>query len=282
MYVRELVLVDVSALMRTYFRPTYGKNPLYVTINDSILNTTHLYGLFNLFRTYGKEVDYVFTYDTKINFLKQDNPHYKQGRVKVDNEYYVGYELGKGILEKAGFMVLSKDGYEADHFIIQAHTELKKYYDKITVVTNDKDLAVVVDDKTQWVGTRKKQTPITLENYELELKVPYNGIHLKKALVGDPSDNLKGVVGLGEAKFKKFLAHEHITSETPIYGFEEDIIKQSTFLDDIGKSQALVDLKIIQPMEIPDTHIVFNEIDWDLVLEMLELLEMKTLIKYIQ
>lgn len=247
-----------------------------VELDIGVVNTSHLYGLFKLFKEYGKDSDYIFTYDTPINYLKGLNADYKKGRQSPGDEYFIGYNLGREILSQAGFIVLSREGYEADHLIIQAKNELVNYYDGVKVITNDRDLAVVVDPKTTWVSTRKKQGVINLTNYEEVLACPYNAIHLKKALVGDPSDNLKGVYRFGEAKFKKFVIDEELYNRD-VYGSEQTIIEQTNLLDDTQKEQALSDLRLIKPLHVPNVNLDFRDIDWGYLLSIFELFQMKSL-----
>lgn len=274
---RKLVIVDVSALMRTHYRPEGVKGSLSIDVGGNTLTTSHIFGLFKVIKEYGIESDYVFCYDTPINYLQKENPEYKAGRVKVADEYYQGYTLAKEVLREANFIILSREGYEADHLIMQAKNELTPYYEQVYVITNDRDLAVVVDSKTTWVNTVKKRGNITLENYEEVLGCPYNAIHLKKALVGDPSDNLKGVYRFGEAKFKKFVIEEGIYEQN-VYGQEREIILNSSLQDD-QKDQALSDLRIIKGLVVPNINLTMREINWDIMLRAAEELGMKSLIK---
>lgn len=274
---RKLVIVDVSALMRTHYRPEGVKGSLSIDVGGSTLTTSHIFGLFKVIKEYGIESDYVFCYDTPINYLQKENPEYKAGRVKVADEYYQGYTLAKEVLREANFTILSREGYEADHLIMQAKNELTPYYEQVYVITNDRDLAVVVDSKTTWVNTVKKRGNITLENYEEVLGCPYNAIHLKKALVGDPSDNLKGVYRFGEAKFKKFVIEEGVYEQN-VYGQEREIILNSSLQDD-QKDQALSDLRIIKGLVVPNINLTMREINWGIMLRAAEELGMKSLIK---
>lgn len=274
---RKLVIVDVSALMRTHYRPEGVKGSLSIDVGGNTLTTSHIFGLFKVIKEYGVDAHYVFCYDTPINYLQKENPEYKAGRVKVADEYYQGYTLAKEVLREANFIILSREGYEADHLIMQAKNELTPYYDQVYVITNDRDLAVVVDSKTTWVNTIKKRGNITLENYEEVLGCPYNAIHLKKALVGDPSDNLKGVYRFGEAKFKKFVIEEGVYEQN-VYGQEREIILNSSLQDD-QKDQALSDLRIIKGLVVPNINLTMREINWDIMLRAAEELGMKSLIK---
>ena len=274
---RKLVIVDVSALMRTNYRPEGVRGSLSIDVGGKSLTTSHIFGLFRVIKEYGVDAHYVFCYDTPINYLQKENPEYKAGRVKVADEYFQGYTLAKEILRAANFTVLSKEGYEADHLIMQAKNDLAPYYTKVYVITNDRDLAVVVDEKTTWVNTIKKRGHITLENYEEVLGCPYNAIHLKKALVGDPSDNLKGVYRFGEAKFKQFVIDEGVYQQN-VYGKEREVILESGLTDD-QKDQALSDLRIIKGLVVSNINLTLQEIDWEIMVRAAEELGMKSLIK---
>lgn len=240
------------------------------------INTSSLYGLFRLFKTWGLDRDYIFCYDTPKNLLKEKNKEYKAGRVKASDDYFLQVNMSRKILTESGFLVLEKDGYEADHFVIYAKDMLVDYYDKVYIVTNDKDLAVCIDDKTSWISTRSKQKDITKSNYEEELGCPYNAIRIKKALVGDASDNLKGVYGFGEKAFIDFVIEEELDYKNA-YGREIEIINSTTLLDENQKLEALNDLSFILPLDVGEVNLTIPLKDKDRMLEYIESLEMKSL-----
>jgi len=277
---KELVIVDVSAVMRTHYRPLNHKFPLSIELDNKEFNTSALFGLMRLYKAWGFDRDYVFCYDTPQNFLKMTvaGKNYKKGRAKPNDDYYTQLNLSREILISLGEVVLSQSGYEADHFVVYAKEELSPYYDHTYIITNDKDLAVCVDEKTTWVSTRAKQPNITRENYEEQLKCPYNAIRLKKALVGDASDNIKGVYRFGEKKFSDFVLTEGLDHENA-YGREEDIIRETDWFDEEEKADALGDLSLILPLEVPKQEFVFQERDTDKLYQYLELFEMNSIIK---
>lgn len=285
---RILNIVDVSAVMRTFYRPLDNERALSVMVEGAEYNTTHLYGLFKIFKTYGRNADYIFAYDTPINYLKGDDPkgakkagikytqkNYKKGRKRVEDDYFIGYNLGKESLIYSGFKVLSVEGFEADHLIIQAHKELSPYYDHTNIITNDQDLAITVDTRTEWVNTIKRRGNITRANYEKKLKCPYNSIHLKKALVGDPSDNLKGAKGFGIKSFEKLVEKEKLY-EINIQGQEKELIEYTDMLTDTQKVDALKDLYIITPKEVP-INLEMQIPKWDKLKKIFTLFQMKSL-----
>ena len=261
---KSLLVVDVSAVMRTKFIPlmsegelafmskTRGgkfRRPLSYIVNGEEMNTSSMFGLFQLFKMYGTNVDYVFCFDAPNNLLKKIDENYKKNRVKMGSDYFDQVNTVYKVLEESGFTVMMEDGYEGDHHVHEAVEYNYSKYDHIGVITNDHDLSCLVDDKVVWINTLKKRTDITKDNYPLVLNCPYNAILLKKCLVGDKSDEIKGVYRFGEAKFQKFFEEEELHGED-IYMNECEIIENAYTLTDVQKEEALEALQVIHPLEV--------------------------------
>ena len=128
-------------------------------------------------------------------------PSYKEGRPPVPEQFLVDCEQVKQKLDENGTLHVTKKGYEADDVIgtLVAMAENQNFTN--TVFTVDMDLLQLVSDKTdievfsQYRGLRFFDSEKVLERYNgLEAKLIPN----YKALVGDVSDNLPGVPGIGE------------------------------------------------------------------------------------
>ncbi|MCH4866704.1 hypothetical protein [Bacillus sp. 1006-3] len=257
---KSLLIVDVSAVMRSnfiklqsegeaLFKGKFARQPLSYEVNGEEMNTSAMYGLFRLFSTFGLDHDYVFCFDTPNNLLKKIDENYKANRVKMGSEYFDQVNTCYKILEESGYRVLAESGFEADHMVHQAVDDNYKFYDVIGVITNDHDLSCLVDEKVSWLNVLKTRPDITIDNYPEINKCPYNSILLKKATVGDKSDNIAGIRNFGEKKFFKFIDEEGLYG-TDIYGNEEDIIKNAVTLTDDQKEQALAALDLIYPYEV--------------------------------
>lgn len=262
----NLMIVDVSAHMRTNDAGDleentgaeqlfYGKQNrfkrkvLSTEINGEEMVVTSLYKLMELFKVYGTEHTWVFCFDTPHkNILKAIDKNYKANRVKVGNYYYDQVNTAKKLLEEAGFTVLSKAGYEADHCINEAVKQNYDYYDNIGIFTGDHDLSFLVDDKVRWLNVRKTYSDIHMDNYFQQNKCPYNAILLKKAMVGDKSDNIAGIKGFGETRFKQFLEKEKIYGED-VRGRELDILMDTENLTELQRGQALHCWELVKPQE---------------------------------
>jgi len=129
------------------------------------------------------------------------------------------------------------EGIEADDIIGYLTTILKGQ--KI-VVSNDRDMLQLVKSGT-WVFLPDKNKVISNHNVEEFLGVPVEKYVLFKALVGDASDNIKGVHGVGPKKAKKII-NENLTMPMEW----EDIIDRNCQLMNIGYVLEDEDLKQIR------------------------------------
>lgn len=265
----NLMIVDVSAHMRTndagdikvnteaedlFYgkpkkKPRFERKVLTTEIGGEEMVITSLYRLMNMFKQYGTHHTWVFAFDIGgKSFLKSIDKNYKANRVKMGNYYFDQVNTARAILDKAGFTVLAKEGFEADHCIEKAVVQNYDYYDNIGIFTNDHDLSYLVDDKVNWLNVKKTYADIHMDNYFVQNKCPYNAILLKKAMVGDPADEIAGIRGFGEVSFVKFLDKEGLHGEN-VRGKEEEILKNSNNLTEVQREQALHYWKLVKPQE---------------------------------
>ena len=254
---RQLFVVDVSAVMRSNFissknpyRGRYGRRVLTWDVDGKKFNTTALYGLLRLFTMYSFDVDYVFAFDTPKNYRKQDNPDYKSNRKKMDREYFDQVDVARFMLEDVGFTTHSVEGYEADDFVVETVNRYKDVYDHIFVVTNDFDLAQLIDDNVYIKNVIQKNGDITRDNYEARLGCPYNSILLYRAMVGDKADNISGIYRFGPKSFYRFLEDEGIYGELQDLRKrrgEYEILNTAVTLNEDQRAAALASLKLIVP-----------------------------------
>ena len=105
------------------------------------------------------------------------------------------------------------DGYEADDIIVG----LAKHtgdFDKVYVMSPDKDLSHLINDKVSCIKNSTMNSSkyiVDVYSYEdiltskLGARVPYNSVLLYLCTVGDSSDNIKGVSGFGKSAFNKLV-----------------------------------------------------------------------------
>jgi 5'-3' exonuclease len=142
-------------------------------------------------------------------------PEYKANRAVKDEgfqDFIDQTDKLKDVLRALPFYQLQLKGYEGDD-LIAAVCKLFDKTDKV-IISADKDLAQLVDAHTSMYKLgmlQKDHKLIKLENFEdisSKCKIPFNKILDYKVLSGDPSDNIKGVNGIGdksiERMFEKF------------------------------------------------------------------------------
>ncbi|MDE6189089.1 MAG: DNA polymerase I [Clostridia bacterium] len=164
----------------------------------------------------------IATFDRKApTFRKAMYEGYKATRKPMPHELASQLEPLKEILSAMNIPILEMDGYEADDII---GTLAKRFPAQTFIVTGDKDSLQLIDGTTTVLLTRRGITDVDYSD-EAMLKseglVPSQIIDLK-SLMGDSSDNIPGVAGVGEKTARDLLAkygtldgvYEHIDQVT--------------------------------------------------------------------
>ncbi|GAB4270579.1 MAG: DNA polymerase I [Candidatus Rifleibacteriota bacterium] len=175
-------------------------------------------------------------FDTSKNtFRKKLFPDYKAKRKPTPEELLDQIPYAHKLVEALGIKVLTNDDYEADDLIGSVAELLKNRY-QIEVVTGDRDLLQLIDDNVLVELCQKgvsETKEIDAKAFEEEYGFPPAGIIELKALMGDSSDNIPGVKGIGEKKgmalVQKFLNIENLYRE--IEKVDNDKMKQKLIED---------------------------------------------------
>lgn len=151
----------------------------------------------------------------KETFRHHDFKQYKEGRDKTPDELSEQFPVLKELLDAFGIAHCEVDGYEADDIIGTLTREADERGIAMAVVSGDKDMLQLASDYVTILLTRKgvteieAYTPTTLqEKYGL---TPQQMIDMK-GLMGDTSDNIPGIPGIGEKTALKLL-HQFGTVE---------------------------------------------------------------------
>ncbi len=153
-------------------------------------------------------------------FRKERYPEYKATRPKVADELVEQIIKARDLFPQFGIRVFEKPGFEADDLIA---TLAKKFGDEpnlqVIILTGDLDTLQLVRDGHILVRVFKRGITETMTYDERAIEERYLGLRPDqladyKALVGDTSDNVKGVEGVGPktatALLKKFGTLDHI------------------------------------------------------------------------
>lgn len=142
-------------------------------------------------------------FDTsRDTFRRRMYPEYKAKRKPTPPDLLEQLPLAHKAVAALNIKILTRDDYEADDLIGSAAKSLAQHH-KVTVVTGDRDLLQLIDDNVLVELCQKGVTDtreIDVAEFNKEYGFDPRGIIELKALMGDSSDNIPGVKGIGEKK----------------------------------------------------------------------------------
>ncbi len=202
-------------MFRAYYATAYSQN---IMKNSKGLHTNCLFAFSNMLEKF-TEMEFthiLFAFDTgKKNFRHEKMESYKDGRKAMPEELREQIPHVYELIESYNMSSYKHDGFEADDIIGTLATRYKNEFDVIDIYTSDKDLLQLIDDNVFVNLTKKGITEVDrcdrerfkeLFNINVEQFIDY------KALVGDSSDNIKGVPGIGPKAAEKLLnTYESLT-----------------------------------------------------------------------
>lgn len=202
----KLLILDGHSLMNRAF---YALPPL---TNAEGLHTNALYGFTNMLFKMKDEIkpDYIVcTFDRKApTFRHEEYKEYKAGRKKMPPELAEQFSPLKDLLKLFAINVFEMDGFEADDLIgtLAVYAEDKNI--EVYIVTGDRDALQLASDKINVVITKKGVTEKEIYNKARMIEdfgvTPTQFIDVK-GLMGDSSDNIPGVPGIGEKTAYKLI-----------------------------------------------------------------------------
>ena len=203
---KTVMLIDGSSLIfRAFFALPNLSN------NDGVM-TNGVYGFLTMYRNaFDKyKPDYVLVaFDRSSKTFRNDEyEDYKANRDKTPNELSYQFGILKDVLDSMGVKYTDLDGFEADDIVGTYARMAKEAGDEAVLITGDRDYLQLVDDNVL-VYLTKKGVSDTVEYTVDKIKEEY-GITPKqlidvKGLMGDKSDNIPGVDGIGEKRALEFI-----------------------------------------------------------------------------
>ncbi len=197
----KILILDANSILNRAF---YGIRSL--STKDGIF-TNGIYGFLNILMKLKEQVepDKIFAaFDLKApTFRKEIYPEYKAGRKPQPQELTMQFPILKEILELYGVNVLQKEGYEADDFLGTVARLCGQRDFECYIATGDRDSLQLVNKTTTVLLAATKAGQPELRVYtperifEIYGVMPIQLIDVK-ALMGDASDNIPGVAGVGE------------------------------------------------------------------------------------
>lgn len=200
----QVILVDTFGF---FFRSYYALPPLH---NSKHFPTSLLTGfatlIFNLYKEH-KDSCIIFTLEGGgTNRRKEFYPQYKANRKEAPQDLLLQLPVAIEWLEKMGLPTLSLQGYEADDCIATLATLAKKDGYETQIISHDKDLYQLISEGIYIFDYAKKQAITQKECYEKFGVLP-NDFIMYQSIVGDSSDNVPGIKGIGPKGAQSILEH---------------------------------------------------------------------------
>ena len=281
---KKIILIDGNNLMfRSYYATFYSGANMK---NSKGLPTNALFSFATMINKIIKEENPKYiavAFDIGKNFRKKEFSFYKEGRQKTPDELKLQMPYARKLLEAMGIKYLELEPYEADD-IIGTLTKMileDEDYDA-TIISSDKDLLQLINYETD-VKLLKQSGFIRYneKTFKEEFGIdPINIIDLK-ALMGDSSDNIPGVKGIGEKGALKLL-REYKTIENlydnidKIKGSTHD--KLVTYKDDAFMSKKIATIYQDVPLNINLNDLKYAGPNNDLLYEIFSELEFNSLL----
>ncbi len=196
---KTFIILDGNALLH---RAWHAIPPL-TSSDGTVVNA--VYGFVNIFEKMRKQYkpDYIaVAWDLKgPTFRHEAYKQYKAQREKKEDELYAQIGIIQDLLSDYGVPSLSAKGYEADDIIATISKKFGKDDTQVIAISGDMDLLQLVCENTKVVAfvkgiseTKEYNETAVRERYGLN---PNQLVDLK-ALMGDPSDNIPGIAGIGK------------------------------------------------------------------------------------
>lgn len=285
----KLIVIDGNSLInRAYY--AMNKNPMVTKYG---IYTEAVYGFINMLEKLKKEYDpqyLVVTFDVKApTFRHKEYDKYKSDRKGMPLELVMQLPILKEVLDAMNIMYIEMEGFEADDLIGTISRQAEEKQINTLIVTGDRDALQLATDKTEVLFTKKGVSKFDLYNEKTFIDeygfTPTQFIDCK-GLMGDKSDNIPGVKGIGVKTATKLIVD---------YGSIENIYEK---IDEVGPkgvqnklmenytqafmSKRLATINRFVPMDMDFDQCQVKPYDYDKLVEIYTKLEFNSFLKKLE
>lgn len=281
----KIVLIDGHSILNRAF---YGLPDL---TNSEGLHTNAVYGFLNiLFRTLEEEQPQYLAVAFDVHaptFRHQMYADYKGTRKPMPSELREQVPMLKEVLRAMDIELVEKAGYEADDILGTFAERCEKEGMEVTVVSGDRDILQLASDRIMIRMPKTVRGKTTIENYHAKEVLERYQVEPKqiielKALMGDTSDNIPGIPGVGEKTATKLIveygsienAYVHVEEIRPNKAKES--LKNNYDLAVMSKKLATIDTNA--PVECDLEHAKIRNLYTEEAYEMFRRLDFKNLL----
>ncbi|PLT32312.1 DNA polymerase I [Bacillus sp. V5-8f] len=263
---KKIVLIDGNSIAyRAFFA-------LPLLNNDKGIHTNSIYGftmMLNKILEEEKPSHILVAFDAgKTTFRHASFKEYKGGRQKTPPELSEQFPFIRELLKRFGISQYELENYEADDIIGTLSLQAEKVGFEVKVISGDKDLTQLSSPSTTVGITRKGITDIeeyTPKHIQEKYGIGPHQIIDMKGLMGDASDNIPGIPGVGEKTALKLL-HQFGTIENLLESIDEVKGQKLQEKIDENKDSAVLSKQLATitreaPIEVKLEDTVYNGMD---------------------
>ena len=260
---KKIIIIDGNSLLfRAYYATSFTGT---IMKRKDGFPTNAIFGFHNMIMkllSSIKEGDLFFVaFDTgKKTFRHQEMETYKAQRKEVEEDLIVQLPVARELLDAMGVFHFEIDGYEGDDVAGTVAKIAEKEGLEVQMYTSDKDYLQLITDKISIHMIKKGFSDIRIMTRDTlfeDMGLEPDQIRDYKGLMGDPSDNIKGIPGVGEKTALK-LIQEHHSLENIIEAMKDQKSKLAEKIianQDLGrfcKYIATIDVNVPIPFKLDE------------------------------
>lgn len=283
---KKLMLIDGHSILNRAF---YALPDM---TNSKGLHTNAILGFLNImfkFLDEEKPTHFAVAFDLSApTFRHEMFKEYKGTRKPMPEELREQVPVIKEVLKAMDIPLMMEEGYEADDLLGTMSVIGEKEGYQVRIISGDRDLLQLATENVQIRIPKTKGGGNVVEDYFAKDVMETYGVTPKefidmKALMGDASDNIPGIPGIGEKTASKIIkefksienAYEHIEEVMP----KRAKNKLEEFYDQGVLSKELATIKLDCPIELSFEDAKFNDIFTGEAYQLLKQLEFKSVLK---
>ncbi|MEA4960513.1 DNA polymerase I [Lutispora sp.] len=279
----SMIIIDGNSLMHRAF---YALPPL---TNKDGLHTNVIYGFVNMINKLieGYKPKYMaIAFDLKgPTFRHKEYAEYKAKRLKMAEDMAEQIPYLKKVVDAMNIKRLEIEGFEADDIIGTLSKKSSKHDVDILIVTGDRDAFQLIDENIHVLMTKKGISE--MEEYDKEKLISQYGVTPEqvidlKGLMGDASDNIPGVPGVGEKTalelIKQFGTVENLLENTASIKKNKgrENVENNKEMARLSKRLATIVTEV--PIDAPLEDLTYKEPNYEALYELYSMLNFKSLL----
>ncbi|WP_408954986.1 DNA polymerase I [Natroniella sp. ANB-PHB2] len=284
---QELYLLDGNSLLyRAFYALPTTLTKSDGTVTNAVFGFTRM--LFSLLEERKPDLLGVAFDLAAPTFRHQEYEEYKGNRKETPDELKPQFRIAKEVLGALEVPIFEKEGYEADDLIGTLAQKAEEEGYQVTIVTGDRDNLQLITENIKVMYNKRGISDIVdydLEKFREEYELEPRQLIDKKGLMGDKSDNIPGVDGIGKKTstklLKEFGSLENVLANIDQVGGKKRKATLREQADRAKLSKKLAEIKVDVPLEVDFSGLVLSDYKNQRVYDLFMDLEFSSLISQI-